>query len=337
MKILYIGQYSKGTTSKMRADEISKIINPAQFDIIDTHVPFFKTNRLFRTIGFRYKFGPLIYKINNYILKNLKSNSYDLIWVDKGVFITKSTIEILRKQTDKLVHYTPDMAFYENKSAYFNSSMNLYDYLVTTKLAEIDTYLRHVSKEKLLVTTQGYSKNIHKPTHAFNQKDDSVVFIGLAEPHRLEIAELLLKNGINLKLVGKNWEGFLAKNSKSKNLKYLGEAVYDKAYSELISSSRFSLGLLSKRFNEYHTTRTFEIPACGTALLTEKNIETQKIYSDDEVIFYDDNIDLVKKIVYYNKNSEKLEELIIKGYERVKMGGYDYNSILKKIIEKVTL
>jgi len=75
MNILYIGQYTSGTTSKMRAEQLKEIIHTSplgnrevNFNVIDTHIPFNNTTRLWRSIGFRYKCGPLIKKINRYII-----------------------------------------------------------------------------------------------------------------------------------------------------------------------------------------------------------------------------------------------------------------------------
>jgi spore maturation protein CgeB len=336
-RVLYVGQYTRGTTSRMRADEISKIIKSTQFDVIDTHIPFFKTNRVFRTLGFRFKFGPLIAAINRYILQKLNSGSYDLIWIDKGIFITKDTIVLLRERAKRLVHYTPDMAFYDNKSKHFETAINLYDYVITTKSAEIDYYLNYVSKEKLVVTTQGFSKTIHKPYHSFSDKDDSIVFIGLAETYRFEMIEFLIENGIRVKLVGKGWENFIKRHKNNKNLVFIAESIYDENYCKLISLSKFALGLLSKKFPEYHTTRTFEIPACGTALITEKNIETNSFYENDEVIFYSSKEDVLSKINYYIKNNEELEQLSNKGLIKVNDKGFDYYSILHKIIEIIKI
>ena len=72
-----------------------------------------------------YKIGPLIDKINKYILKevtnltaetqrrrkergeiNKISNGYTLIWVDKGVFITPKTTQYLNRITSYNVCYT---------------------------------------------------------------------------------------------------------------------------------------------------------------------------------------------------------------------------------------
>lgn len=332
---LYIGQYSEGTTSRMRANQLVALLKPNNAEIIDTHVPFLKTNKLIRSFGFRYKLGPLIKTVNDYIQQNLKSEYYDLIWVDKGVYIKPNVLAELKRKAGKIIHYTPDMAFYENNSRYFEETMKDYDYCITTKTAEIKEYLKRIPESKLLITTQGFSKDIHKPFHQFKDKDDAVVFIGLAEPHRFRILEKLLQAGINIKLVGKKWESFLEQHKHCEHLTFLGNSIYDEEYGKLISSSKFSVGLLSKRFLEFHTTRTLEIPACGTALLTEKNQEIASYYNDNEVIFYKDPDDLVKKIKYYLNHSDELEKLINRGKHKVYSNGYDYESILGELLKRI--
>lgn len=336
-RILYIGQYSKGTTSRMRADELSKIINANNFDVIDTNIPFYKTLRVYRTIGFRFKLGPLIWQINKYIKNNLNNTCYDLIWIDKAIFLQEETIKIIRDKTDKLVHYTPDMAFYANKSIMFENSLKFYDKIITTKSTEVERYLELIPKRKLVITTQGFSKDIHKLYHKFNEKDNSVVFIGLGEPSRFEIASFLINNGVNVKLVGKGWRKFVNNNRENKYLNFISEGVFGEDYSKLISSSKFALGLLSKNFPELHTTRTFEIPACGTALITEKNIETNKFFDDTEVIFYNSKNEMLEKIQHYSKSDKSLSNLIRKGNLKVNTGGNDYKTILNKIIKTIDL
>ena len=119
------------------------------------------------------------------------------------------------------------------------------------------------------------------------------------------------------------------------NLKFIGDAVYSSEYSKLISSSKFSLGLLSKNFPELHTTRTFEIPACGTGLLTEVNDETISFYKSSEAIFYNDVDDLIQKVIYYMAHDAELEAIINSGYIAVQDRGFDYESIMSELLKKI--
>ena len=66
-------------------------------------------------------------------------------------------------------------------------------------------------------------------------------------------------------------ESFAKKHQNNPNLIYLGDGVYGKDYVTTLQNAKMAWGALSKWVPELHTTRTFEIPACGTALVTERN------------------------------------------------------------------
>ena len=339
MNILYIGQYTEGTTSKMRADTFKQVASPAIFHIIDTNIPFYKTNRIWRSFGFRYKKGVLIKSINEYILNKLKeigTNKFDLIWIDKAVFITKETSKILRNKTEKLVHFTPDPAFTFHISKHFTNSISIYDYVITTKKYEIELYKNHVSENKIIYATQGFNRALHKPLIPFGDKKEGVLFIGHYEKERGEILQQLIDNGINISVAGIKWNKFVKQNKNSGKLEFLGNGIYGGSYAKTLSQYRFSWGALSKWIPELHTTRTFEIPACGTALITERNSETSSFFNEDEAIFYDTIDEIIKKIKYYQAKTKELEQLTIKGTKRVNRDGRNYDSIISGILKKIT-
>lgn len=332
-KALYIGQYSEGTTSKMRGESLKDILNPKQFQVIDTNLVFYSLPRVLRTIGFKWKVGPLVFKINQQIINQTKGEMYDLIWVDKGVYLYPRIVKGLRKKTKRLIHYTPDTAFLENQSRHFYKSMHLYDYFITTKSFEIVNYENLVSKEKIYFTPQGFNKSLHKPKHQYDEKIFGVAFIGLCEPHREHVVKTLLDNNIPVYVAGQNWQSFISKVNNP-NLHYLGEGLFAEDYVNAISKTMFSIGLLSKKFPELHTTRTFEIPACGTALITERNEEVDEFYSDDEVIKYSSLKEMVDKILYFRDHNEQLKMLIEKGTYRVMTGNYDYHSQIELFLKE---
>jgi len=333
---LYIGQYTEGTTSKMRANKLIKILDPEQFEVIDTHIPFYQTNKVFRSFGFRYKRGPLIGTINNYIQKRIEEAShYDLIWVDKGVFINNKTITILKQRSEKLVHFTPDPAFTFHKSHLFNSTIDFYDYLITTKSFEIEHYHKVKDKSQVLYVTQGFDKEIHKKGSILFKEKSGVVFLGHYEKERAEVIEKLIKNNIDVTLAGIKWEDFASRFATNKNLNYLGSGVYGKDYVKAIQNAKIAWGAISKWIPELHTTRTFEIPACGTALLTETNQEISSFFKPNEAVFYEDLDDLIQKLKFYLENDSELEVLTHMGYENVHRNGYDYESILRKVLKTI--
>jgi spore maturation protein CgeB len=320
----------------MRGLQIADYYKDSSFQVINIHIPFYKSHRVFRSIGVRFKLGPLIPRINKFIQSNLQED-YDLIWVDKGVFIKKETLLQLRKKSKKLVHYTPDMAFYANKTSNFIDHMDVYDFLITTKSAEISFYAEQVNKDKIILTKQGFDLNTHKPYNTFEEKEDYISFIGLFEESRGELIQQIIDVNIPVKVAGYRWEKFALKNKNNKNFTLIGKGLYSEDYSKFISKSIMSLGLLSKNFPEKHTTRTFEIPACGTALITEKNTETSTFYSEDEVLFFNSQKELITKISFYFENKQKLKKLSISGRENVIKNGCDYASIIKQLLKDINV
>lgn len=333
MRVLYIGELIKGSTSSYRAEQIRSITKADIFHNIDTSLPVLKTGRLWRSIGWRYKLGPLVTNVNNSIINFLQNKDpYDLIWVDKAVFFNERTMNQLRGSTRTLIHYTPDNAFYSNRSPYFDKAIPFFDFCITTKSFEIQRYEEKGAKQ-VLFCTQGFDREKHRPVLSAVQKE-GIVFIGLAEESRKDIIQLLLDEGFPVKLAGFGWEAFLKKNMKNSRLIFAGNSVMGEAYTKLIAEAKLGLGLLSKRFPELHTTRTFEIPACRTALVTEWNPEIARFFEDDEVCYFRSNSELVEKVRELLMNEEALQIIADKGFKRVTEGGYDYTSIMTALLQK---
>lgn len=317
----------------MRADSINAVLFPLNSKVLDTNIPFFKSNRIWRSLAFRFKNGLLIRRINTFITENLEDN-YDLIWVDKAIFISPKTTLELRNKTKWLIHYTPDTAFFQNKSTKFFKSLPYYDFVLTTKSFDLPKYGEFTADQKLICLNQGFHKSLHFSQLDFEEKRDYVLFIGLYESSRAVIVQELLKNGIKVCLAGMNWRSFV-RNNKYEGLTFLGDSIIEKKYAVEISKAKFALGLVSKRFPELHTTRTFEIPACGTALITERNSETSLFFNEDEAIFFDNLTELVSKIRFYLLNTKKIKNLTEKGTKKVLESGYDYNSQFGKLFAKL--
>lgn len=337
MKSLFIGPYSYGSTSIMRVNSIIQLLNLNDYKVIDFEDPFFKTTRVFRSLGSRMKVGPLINNINKFIVNQLDGDfSYDLVWIDKGVFLKPSLIQKLRKCSKLLIHYTPDPAFTYHQSKLFYKAVEFYDYCVTTKSFEIVSFKKAGAKN-VIYCTQGFDKKIHIPKHTIKSKNKSVSFVGHFETYRGEIVQALIDSGIDVHIAGIKWERFVNRNKKNKNLVYYGRGIYGEEYADFISSSKLSLGLVSKWIPELHTTRTMEIPACGTVLVTESNIETDELFLNDEVIFFSDISEIPSLIKNILKDEISLMRIQQKGTERALSSGYDYENIVAQILSKIGL
>lgn len=110
------------------------------------------------------------------MLNNLEDKHYDLIWVDKAIYLKKQTTLQLRQHASTLVHFTPDPAFSFHRSDLFYESMPLYDYMITTKSFEMEDFIRIMgSKDKVLYATQGFDKALHRPLVEWEKKKESLL------------------------------------------------------------------------------------------------------------------------------------------------------------------
>ena len=277
LKFLYIAIQSPGTTSNLRGQTLQQLLPDAEWQSIDTDSVFRSQPRWARSLAFRLRVGPAVTAVNRLIREAVRVTSdFDIIWIDKAVYIWPQTIDFLRQRTRTLLHYTPDAAFLQNQSRFFESALPFFDRVVTTKTFELEEYKRRVPAEQVTLVTQSFDDEQHRPTIQFGEKRQEAVLIGLCEPDRERCVGTLLKHQIAVAVGGQGWERFRRQNEDNPNFRFLGARVFGAEYTSAISGALVGLGLVTKRFPELHTTRTFEIPACGTALATERNSETTK-------------------------------------------------------------
>ncbi|MEJ8566886.1 CgeB family protein [Elongatibacter sediminis] len=290
-----------------------------------------------RTFSFRSKAGALVRDINARVEAKSRSHRYDLVWIDKGVYLWPRTVVSLRQRAGRLVHYTPDTAFHANRSRHFRASAELFDLLVTTKAFELEHYETLVPRDRVLLTTQAYDSRVHMPSAVGARKEPVVTFIGLSEAYRRRCIESLLSAGITVRLGGQGWKRFRKRHKGNGRLEFLGERIFGDDYAAHYSAASVGLGLLSRRFPELHTTRTFEIPACGTVLATEKTADTRQFFTGREAVFFNSFQDLVRRIRALMADPARMEELARNGRRRVLADGRDCESVLRRVLERVGL
>lgn len=337
VKLLYVGIRREGTTSRQRSDTLEHLLPDWDHLHIDVWPSFARHSRLNRSLAFRFKRGPAIHAINRDVLTALRGfpSALDLIWVDKAVFLEPDTTLALRERSTRMVHYTPDSAFFQNRSHLFERSGSHYDLLVTTKSFELEKYREHFPRTALKLTTQGYDEKIHRPQGDFSKKNHDVVFAGLCERSRERAIKTLIETGITVALAGHGWKGFAARFRTCPYLKYSGGPLEGGDYARFLFSGKLGLGLLSKRFPELHTTRTFEIPACGTALVTEANEETASFFDPREAVFFNREENLAAAVTRALSDSESLQRITAAGRKRIERDRRGYRAILEGILNEV--
>jgi spore maturation protein CgeB len=360
-KVLYVGHLSEGQTSRMRMEAMKNL----GFKIfpVDVQSLWASNSMILRQMQQRISFGTTVDRINEEIVKIIKAQKIDVLWCDKQEFIKPKVLKECKQLGILSIHYTPDPYFTLSwkQTRLSKESMPLYDVLLTSKTYELDQYKK--MNPRSFYVPLGFSESVHRPCIPDDEKirnkySCDISFIGGWEPRREEYLNAISKVSHNFKIWGYAWDHLqdgkvtlrryirlkrLAGKEKfviKKNLNLCsliqGGEIYGDEYARAISCSKISVGFLRTICPDQHTTRTFEIPACGSMLLADRTMEHQEFFKEGvEADFFSSQEELIDKAQYYLKNESARKALAKAGYKRCFASGYSYEEILKRFLGQI--
>ncbi len=354
MKILYLGDIGPGQTCMMRMRALERLGHKVLG--INTMEPWRRATWLQRQLQRRTNRGNLVDAINRTILSAGREFRPELVWADKQEFLRAETVQSLRRDGARTLHFTPDPYFYLKwkRTALMDEAIKAFDALVYCKGYEKKDY---ESLDKPVVYMPlGYCDEAHRPLPSTDPRwHCSVGFLGGWEPRREELLALIAEAGLDSKIWGGYWD-FLrdgrwtlrrklimnqlaggepyAINRNDKLASFLqGGEVYGDDYARALTGSKIGLGFLRKVCPDQHTTRTFEIPACGSMLLADRTDEHCEFFQEgQEAEYFSSSEELLDKARFYIANSGARDRIAKSGYERGVKAGYAYCARLRGVL-----
>lgn len=338
LKILYAGGLFKGSTGLERLNALKTLGHDVITFDFDPYVR--RINRIKRSLEIRLNWGPDVWALNRDLQRFAIGVDYDLAWISKGVWIYPQTVQSLTKNATCLViHYTPDAQILFNRTRHFIKSIPYYDFLVTSKPWEVNLYKKCGAK-KVVSIPQGINLDLLRPYKVtgaeYNRLKSDVCFIGHYERHYKFLIRKAYKTGADVAVWGPSWQ---RKSLFSSWLKKVvrGSGVWHQDYAKAICCTKIGLGLLQKFIPETATTRTFEIPACGTFMLAERTDEHLSLFEEGkEAEFFDSDDELADKVRYYLSHPEERKRIAAAGRQRCVRSGYGNLDRMQEILKYVT-
>ena len=332
MKVLFIGSLKPGQTSFDRMNALKGCdVDTIPFNTL-SHIR--SKSRVLNSIAARFNIGPKVWNCNKNLLKTASSLS-DLthIWVEKGTWLWPKTLERIRELTKaKAIHYTPDTAFWWfNKSRHFSRGVSQYDLLFTTKKFELNNYEK-AGARRVVLTEQSFDENRFYPQPETPAYKSDVTFIGHHEQHYADMMLAVTQATNEVCIWGNKWKENTKKHlALQRAIK--GNGLWAEKYPRALCSAKISIGLLSKWFPEKVTTRSFEIPACGTMLLAERTEEHRALFEEGkEAEFFSTKEELKHKIAYYLSHEDERIKLALAGLARCRVSGYSTQERMKQML-----
>ena len=164
-----------------------------------------------------------------------------------------------------------------------------------------------------------------------------LVFAGHAENDlRVECLVQAVKRGVQLRLYGEDyyWQKALPKEVYRKVMP-ITKAVGDD-YRKALCGAKIAACFFSKWNRDEYTRRSFEIPACGVFLLSERTPVMEELYQEGkEAEFFDSPGEFLDKVRFYLKNESARRQIAENGYQRVTTSGHDIYSRMKQWLRDI--
>lgn len=346
MKILFLGEIAPGQTSHMRMRALSRLGHDV--DGFNTVQPWQHARWLARQVQRRLGSGPVVDAINRDVLDRATALRPDLVWAEKQEFLWPETIARLRALGARLVHFTPDPYFSLpwKRTRHMDRAIGAFDVLVYCKAYERDAYA--ATGRPLVYMPLGFCDEVHRPmADAGPAWSCAAGFQGGWEPRRQQLMRALADAGIDLAFRGYGWDMVadgrwtlrrhvvlhqLARGAPFRFRRddvlaraFRGGEVYGDDYARALSGAAIGLGFLRTICPDQHTTRTFEIPACGSMLLADRTDEHSAFFEEGkEAEFFDGEAELVDKARFYVTHDDARRRIAEAGRVRGIRSRYAY-------------
>lgn len=288
--------------------------------------------KFYYTLENRYKFGPIVKKINRDFLLQVKNNEYDIIFLWRAVHIYPSTMREIKKYSI-VIGYNNDQTFSKHHPWWLF-------YLLRRSIPFYDHFFVYRKSDKSLIEKVGVTSSIFMPTFdpdkifpiASVDKNYDVVFIGHYENDgRDELLLKLVDQGFKVRLNGQRWEQSCY---FEKLVESFGEIIpaYDD-YNEALNSAKVCLSFLSKLNNDTYTRRTLEIPATKTVMLAEYTDDQAAMFEPNvEAVYFSDHLEAIDKLKWLIVNPDLADSIAIAGYNKVLSGSNQLSHRVNDII-----
>lgn len=300
--------------------------------------------RLRKGIQFKVRNGPDIARWNKKIIETSASFKPDAVWVESPLFIYPETLEFVKKRYGSTIvcAYSDDPRDPNKRSRFFDNAKHLFDLIFLTKDELAQAFLSE-GVNAVGKFWKGFDPIRIKPTRINaiqkTNRELNVVFIGHADyvngkSARQNIFERVADRFDNFILYGKSWG--TVKVSEKLRSKIQPFQLDGDEYPKVISNSAIALQIPSRLARDTHSSRSIEIPACGTLMIAERTTDHLMLFEEDkEAVFFSSVDELLEKIGFYLEREDERKRIAAAGYRRCIAGGYSNYDRMREMLKLV--
>jgi len=336
LRILYVAPLESGGTSLYRYHALERLGQTMLPFDISRYAP---SNSILNALRERYPVGPLIARINADLVAAVGRERPEVVWLDKPTLLTAKTIHSIRQTGALTVCYLQDNPFGPRNDGCWLQFYRIY------KLIDLHCLLRTADIPRYRQWGLNYIKVqlSYDPAQHFpppegwsdENRDRAVSYIGSPYEERPQFLHQLIEvHKLPVTISGPRWEKFL--RPEEYRLYMRGGMLKDAAYREGIWKSKINLAFLTQLNQEDVSHKAFEIAACRGFLLAFRTAGHQLCFEEGkEAEFFSSVEECAAKIRYYLAHTSEREEIARRGCERARLSGYDNDSQLSPILQRI--
>jgi spore maturation protein CgeB len=330
MRILYIGPDYAGSNGTCWRDAFCELGHDVR--TIDDE-------KYYSPRGFAGKLAQRVHRrplraqtdaLNAAVLKQAREFKPEMTFYIKAYYVLPETVDATRRFGLNFAFMNDDMFMPGISTFTFLENIKRMDCILTTKSFSVREY--HAAGSPLAIyVPNAYDPRIHYPAQPSDaeraQYEADVAFIGNFRPWKANFLSHLakFKTEFKLNVWGPDWHNMTRVDHWIHTWKWLalrdcvrGRGLWCAEMGKAIQSTKIMLGLVLREVRDLHTSRSFQIPACGGFMLGERTEEHRMYFTEDkEAVYFSSQQELIDKVRFYLAHDNLRQRIAEAGYQKV--------------------
>jgi hypothetical protein len=294
--------------------------------------------------------GPGLARANRDLVRAAVALRPEVIFIWRGTIVDAGTVRALRRATGAmLVSYNNDDPFswrhqrlprhHERSWRRYIDAVPFYDVHFVYRPVNVSE-IQQAGARVVHVLKPYFVPHLHHPMMLTDDErarfQSTAVFAGHFEDDgRAACIRALVEAGVDVRVFGgAGWrEGLRGIEDRVGPI----APVLGADYARALSAARAGLCFLSRLNRDRYTRRCFEIPACGTVLVSERTDDLAAMFHDgDEAVFFSTPDELVDKVKWLAGDAAEARRIAAAGLERVHRDGHSVDGRAQEWLDVVT-
>jgi spore maturation protein CgeB len=327
-KVLIVGQVLElGRTEEVYGRGFSALGCEVKYFTWQEAEPNLFPNALAKKVAWRVAWQWFAQLANQKLIELANQFKPDLTFVVSPLLLHPSTIQALQQHGLVFVFFTdnPLDQHRTHSNSWVRGGLPLWDAVFIWSQALVEQLMEKGIKKALFHpfcsdVQYHFPKKQPKPIY-------DVAFIGNWDDSRKREHYLKAIGHYQLGIWGSNYWGTHCRENSLKSF-FKGMCTYEEIPG-ILGSAHMGLNILRPQNELGHNIRTFEIPATGTLMLSERSQELLNLFEEDrEAVYFSTPDDLSRKVEYLLQNPSAMQSIAEAGYQKAMQ-----HTISKRIVD----